>query len=196
MKGPEMSSSMKEQVRAYWAGLLAQHEVFRSMLRATDVELIERRPRDDTPDALFNVSYRDGGFEKLWCEITGAWRSRKEAQEVVKAAEEKREPSTEPHGLMPQLDTHTADTVLQSIMQKLEEDSYRELISAYGLGHLHVYVSSDHNPLFDEATLSRILACIPVDDLEDQSIFRSVSLGYRDDVYCLWKNSRLSDRIS
>ena len=195
MKGPVMSSSMKEQVRAYWAGLLAQHEVFRSMLQATDVELIERRPRDNTPDALFNVSYRDGGVEKLWCEITGAWRSREQAQGVIKAAEEKREPSTEPHELMRKPDVCTANSVHVAVMLKLEEDSYRELISEYGSGHLHVYISSDHYPLFDQDTLLRILDWMPVDDLEDQSIFQSLSLGYRDEVYCLWENSQLLDRM-
>lgn len=196
MKGLVMSSSMKKQVRAYWAGLLAQHEVFRSMLRATDVELIERRLCDDTPDALFNVSYRDGGFEKLWCEITGAWRSREEAQEVVKAAEEKRERSTESHGLMRKPDLCTANSVLVAIMLKLEKDSCRELMSEYGLGHLHVYIASDHYPLFSNRTLSCILDWIPVEDLKEQSIFRSLSLGYRDEVYCLWENSRLLDPTS
>jgi len=196
MKGPVMSISMKERVRAYWAGLLAQHEVFRSMLRATEVELVERRPCDDTPDALFNVSYRDGGFEKLWCEITGAWRSREGAQEVVKAAEEKRKLFTESHELMRKPDACTANSVRVAVMLKLEENSYRELISEYGPGHLHVYISSDHYPLFDQDTLSRILDWMPVDDLEDQSIFQSLSLGYRDEVYCLWKNSRLLDRTS
>ena len=189
MKGPVTSSSMKEQVRAYWAGLLAQHEVFRSMLRATDVELIERRPCDDTLDALFNVSYRDGGFKKLWCEITGAWRSREDAQEVFAVAEGKRNPPTQSHGIMREPDARTANTVTEAIMRKLEKDSYRELMSEYGLGHLHVYIASDHYPLFGEETLSCIREYMPVEHLENQSIFQSLSLGYRDEVFSLWINS-------
>lgn len=191
-----MSRSIKEQVEAYWAGQLAQHEVFRSMLRATEVELVERRPCDSTPDALFNVSYRDGGSKNLWCEMTGAWRSRKDALEVFEIAEGKRNPPTQSHGIMREPDKSTANTVTAAIMRKLEKDSHREWTSKYGLGHLHVYISSDYYPLFGEDTLSRIHEYMPTEDLEDQSIFQSVSLGYRDDVFCLWKNSQFLDQKS
>lgn len=195
MKGPVMSRSMKEWVEAYWAGRLAQHEVFCSMLRATDVELIEPRQCDDTPDALFNVSYRDGGFKKLWCQITGAWNSREEAQEFFQFTEGQRHPPAQPDGIMLDTDARTANSVRAAIMRTLKKDSYRELISEYGPRHLHVHIANKYSPLFIESTRSRIFARIPTEDLKYQSIFRSLSMGCNEEVYCLWKNSQSLDRM-
>ena len=83
-------------------------------------------------------------------------------------------------------DARTADSVTQAILKKLGKDTYRELISDHGPGHLHIFLSSDHYPLFGKSTLKCISACLPAGELEDQAMFRSVSLGYRCQLYSLW----------
>ena len=181
-----MSRKTNEMVENYWAGQLAQSEVFRNMLEATNVELIDRSQHRDPPDALFEVSYRDGESKKLWCEISGAWRSPRGAQEVFEVVEGKRPVPSGPHRVMVEPDARTANSVIQAIRKKLGKNTYCELISAHGPGHLHIFLSSDHYPLFGKPTLRCISACLPVGQLEDQAMFRSISLGYRCQLYSLW----------
>lgn len=181
-----MARETNQRVEDYWAGQLARSELLRNMLGATNVQLIDRSLHRDPPDALFEVSYRDGESKKLWCEISGAWRSRKGAREVFEVVEGKRPPPSGPHGVMAEPDARTADSVIRAILKKLGKDTYRELISDHGPGHLHIFLSSDHYPLFDRTTLSGISSRLPVEELEDRALFRSVSLGYHDQLYSLW----------
>lgn len=181
-----MARETNERVENYWAGQLAQSELFRNMLGATNVELIDRSQHRDPPDALFEVSYRDGEPKKLWCEISGAWRSPRGAQEVFEVVEGKRPAPSGPHGVMVEPDARTADSVIQAILTKLGKDTYRELISDHGPGHLHIFLSSDHYPLFGKSTLRCISARLPVEQLQDRAMFRSISLGYHGQLYSLW----------
>ena len=187
---PKEIKELKEEVRAYWAGRLAQSERFRKMLGATHVELIDRSLHGDPPDALFEVSYGDTASKKLWCEISGAWRSAAGAQEVFEVVEGKRSRPTGSHGVMLNPDARTAESVKRAIMKKLGKDSYSALRSEHGPGHLHIFLARDHYGLFDgETTLPDIRARVPVADLEDQDIFRSVTFGYDEEVYLLWSDS-------
>ena len=90
-------------------------------------------------------------------------------------------------------DASTAHSVVRAIKKKLGKDSYRPLISDLGSGYLHIFLSSDHFPLFDGTTLSRISARLREEDLEDQDTLQSISFGYRDHVYCLWPASDSPD---
>ena len=185
-----MARETNERVEVYWA---AQSERFREMLGAAHVKLIDRRLHGDPPDALFDVSYSDGESRKLWCEMSGAWNSPADAKEVFAVVEGKRPPPSGPRGVMVEPDARPAATVSRAILKKLEKDSYRRLRSAYGPGHLHIFLASDHFPLFDKAVLSRISACLPVAELEYQDSFQSISFGYRDHVYRLWTDSDSPD---
>lgn len=189
-----MARETNKQVEAYWAGQLAQSEVYRNLLGATHVELVDRSLHGDPPDALFEVSYSDGESKKLWCEMSGAWRSAAGAKEVFQVVEGKRPPPNGSRGVMRDPDARTADSVINAILKKLEKDSYRGLITDHGPGHLHILVSSAHYPLFDETTLSRIPDCLPVEDLEEQAVFGSITLGWHGQVFRLWSESSLPGR--
>lgn len=181
---------LKKEVKAFWTGQLAQSERFRDMLGATHVERIDPGPRDDRPDALFEVSYGDGASKKLWCKIGGAWRSKAGKREVYEVAAGIRPPPSGSHGVMAEPDARTADSVCRTILKKLGKDSYRRLVSDHGSGHLHIFLARDHFPLFDEeTTLREIRACLPVAELGDQDVFRSISFGYDGEVYHLWSDS-------
>ena len=189
-----MARETNERVEACWAGQLAKSEQFRKMLGATHVKLIDRSLHGDPPDALFDVSHSGGESRTQWCEMSGAWRSPAGAKEVFAAVEGKCLPPRGPRDVMVEPDARTVDSVIRAIMKKLGKDSYRRLVSDHGSGHLHIFLSRDHFPLFDEKRILRdILACLPVEDLEDQDTFQSISFGYRDHVYRLWDDSDSPD---
>lgn len=181
--------NVKEPLRAYWAGQLAQSQRFRYMLGATNVELIDRHQLDPSPDALFELSYSEGESKKLWCEISGTWSSEADEQEVYEVAAGKRRPPTGTGQVVHDSDARTADSVINAIMKERGGDSYRGLKSKLGSGHLHLLPSCAHHALFNQSTLSRISSCLPVEELEDQDMFRSISFGHHDQVYCLWTAS-------
>lgn len=190
-----MASESNVQVAKYWAGQLAQSEPFRKMLGATDLEWIDRSLHGDPPVALFEVTCSNGASKKLWCEISGAWRSKAGKQETCEASEEKRIPPGETHKVVVGPADRIADSVVQAILEERGEDSYCELKRKYGPGHLHLFPSCDLHPLFNELALSRISARLREEDLQDQDMFQSISFGHDKQVYCLWPDSDSPDPV-
>ena len=183
-----MSMATNREVEFYWANQLAQAGVLVEILQATKIKLIDRDSHDDPPDALFEVYYNNSDSHKLWCEIVGAWISEEYARMTFQIAEGRREPPEplERNGLIQEPDLQIAWDVRRKVEKKLQKQSYEKLVSKYGLGHLHLFVSRDGYRLFDGTTVTRILDELPIQRLECQATFRSVSLGWNDRVLRLW----------
>lgn len=188
-----MARESNVQVEEHWARQLAQSELFRKMLGATHVEWIDRSLHGDPPVALFEVSDSNGASKTLWCEISGAWRSKAGKQETCEASEAKCLPPGQTHRVVVGPNDRIADSVIQAILEERGEDPYCKLKRKYGPGHLHLFPSCDLHPLFNESALSRISARLREEDLQDQDIFRSISFGHDEQVYLLWPESASPD---
>ncbi|MYG03511.1 MAG: hypothetical protein F4173_14920 [Acidobacteriia bacterium] len=153
------------------------------------LERIDRAQHGDPPDAMYEGLDARGALLQIWVEITGAWRSPEGAKETLEVAERRKPARTGPHGLLAGPDETTAESVAHAVCLKLQKKSYHDLAHNYGPGHLHVFVSSDHYPLFDAGTLVEIRLYLLMAHLEGQSVFRSVSVGWNGQTYLVWNRS-------
>ena len=152
----------------------------------SELSLVDRNEHCDPPDAFYKGLDIHGKQIYTWVEITGAWRSQCGAKRVHDVAEGRSPAPDSRHGLMVDPDTSTARSVARAISKKIGHPPYRRLASEYGTGHLHVFVASDHYPIFDERTVAEIRNYLPIEDLDEQEVIRSVSVGFRHTIHLIW----------
>ncbi len=184
-----MSRQTNQRVEDYWATRLLETGFLAELFHATRLERIDRKKHCDPPDAMYQGVDAHGAPLLLWVEISGAWRSPEGAKETFEVAEGKKPAPTGPHGLLVGPDENTAKSVAQAVRSKLQNESYLDLADNCGPGHLHIFVSSDHYPLFDVGTLAEIRRYVAMAPLDSQSVFRSVSVGWNGQVYLVWNRS-------
>lgn len=184
-----MSRQTNKEVENYWATRLLETRFLAELVRAAQLERIDPEQHGDPPDAMYEGLDAHGARLQLWVEIRAAWRSEEEAQETFEVAERLRPAPTGPHGLLVGPDESTAKSVAEAVLSKLQKGSYSHLARNFGPGHLHVFVSSDHYPIFDAGTLAEIRRYVPTIPLDGQSVFRSVSVGWHGETYLLWNRS-------
>lgn len=178
-----MSRQMNRRVEDYWATRLLETGFLAELYRARRLERIDHAPDKGPPDAKYEGLDARGAQLQIWVEIAGAWRSQEGAKETFEVAEGRRPARTGRHGLLAGPDEATAKSVARAVCSKLQKESYLDLADKYGPGHLHIFVSSDHYPLFDTGTLAEIRRYVAMALLDGQSLFRSVSVGWNGQTY-------------
>lgn len=184
-----MSRRMNRIVEDYWATRILETGFLAELFRARRLERIDPAQHCDPPDAMYEGLDSRGAQLKIWVEIAGAWRSQEGAKETFEVAEGKKAAETGHHGLLAEPDEATAKSVARAVCSKLQKESYRDLADKYGPGHLHIFVSSNHYPLFDASTLAEIRRYVAMAPLDGQSLFRSVSVGWEGQTYLVWNRS-------
>ena len=184
-----MSRHLNQRVEDYWAAQLLETGFLAEFFNVEQLERIGRELHGDPPDALYRGRDALGQRQHVWVEFSGAWRSGREAKETFDIAEGRMRAPTGRHGLLVEPDKATAISVANAVHSKLQKDSYKDLVRRYGPGHLLVFVSSDHFPLFDPETLAEIRRHVAIAPLEGQSVFRSVSVGWHGQIYLVWDRS-------
>ena len=184
-----MSRQTNKEVENYWAARLLETGFLAELFRATQLECIDPEQHGDPPDAMYEGLDAHGDRLQLWVEISGAWRSPAGAKETFEVAEGRKPAPTGPRGLLAGPDEATAKSVARAVCSKLQKDSYLDLADNCGPGHLHVFVSSDHYPLFEVGTLAEIRRHLAMIPLNSQSVFRSVSVGWHGQTYLVWNKS-------
>ena len=181
-----MARQMNQLNEEHCARQLEHSGILVCVWDGVELKRVDRSLHRDPPDALFKGVGLNGEPVLVWVEIVGAWRSKEGAKEVFSVAEGKVAPSTGRHGLIVEPDKQTACSVVDAIRKKVGKSSYENLVTKFGLGHLHVFVAQDHYPLFDEYTICEIRGLLPLAILESQSTFRSISVGCGCEVSLLW----------
>ncbi len=171
-----MSRQTNKEVENYWAARLLETGFLAELVRATQLERIDPEQHGDPPDAMYGGLDARGARLQLWVEISGAWRSAEGAKETFEVAERRKPAPTGPHGLLAGPDQTTAKSVAHAVCSKLKKKSYLALVREFGPGHLHVFVASDHYPLFDIGTLAEIRRYVAMLFLDGQ-IRISISFG-------------------
>ena len=189
-----MSRQKNKEVENYWAARLLETGFLAELVRATQLERIDPEQHGDPPDAMYEGLDANGTRLQLWVEIRAAWRSEMEAKETFEVAEGREPAPVRPHGLLAEPDATTAKSVAEAVRSKLQRGSYCDLAHGFGPGHLHVFVSSDHYPLFDAGTLAEIRRYVAMTPLDGQSVFRSVSVGWHGQSYLVWNRSGMPTR--
>ncbi len=167
--------SMKKRLEAYWGGLLGN--TLKEQFDADDITLIEAD--SDPPDALYEMSYKDGKRNRTWIEITGVYPSEDEAKKAFEFA--KKRIQYEATKLYP--DSRIASVARERILKKIKKKTYANLYKEHGPGHLLLFLPYQAIPLVNSGTVTKVKTHIPLEDLNQQRHFCCVWAMHRQPDY-------------
>ena len=172
-----MSENLKNKHEAFWGELFAD-----ILKRYLDVNEVNVLPIDaDPPDCLYEISYKEGEKARTWVEITGVYPSKNAARVAFEAARGK--PPEEVGGFMVKPDRSIADLARCAILKKVRKATYTEPLEKYGLGHLLLVVPYQAYGLVNNDTVEAIQSRMPVERMNEQCLFRSVWVAYKQPEY-------------
>ena len=158
-----------------------QEALFRDTLKeryhADEITLIETD--SDPPDAVYEISYKDGKKDRTWIEITGVYPSDDEAKKAFEFA--KKGIQFEATKLYP--DSRIASRARERILKKIKKKTYANLYREYGPGHLLLFLPYQAIPLVNSGTVAEIISHIPLEDLNQQRQFCCVWAMHRQPDY-------------
>lgn len=176
-----MPDQTKKQLERHWAGVF--QEALKSILSAQSVSLLDSDRHSDPPDALYCVIDSTRNVSKQWVELSGVYPAEEAAEIVFKEA---RGITNNKHSMPDELrsisgmdDFNVATVASNAISKKINKCSYQDSCNQYGRGHLAVFVPYQSYPLMSRQTATTILGSLPLEQLESQKWFRSVSLLYK-----------------
>lgn len=124
----------------------------------------------DPPDAVLNSSVGS----VVWVEITDVFRSEEEAREAYSYSIGSENVYKRPNEIIVEPDEKINISTVERIEKKLSKNNYLEIVKKYGKGSLVLYV---YDPLFDQATLNKILSQF-YEVVFENPFFKSVYIDY------------------
>lgn len=185
---------IKKRLEKFWGELFA--DILKDHLGADDVTTLE--VDSDPPDALFDISCKSGKKDRTWAEIRNVYPSKDTAKHAFQGARAGLSDRPETHqaidsaakqalggpskaagGALENPDGQIAQIARGAVLDKIGKTTYEGLRKNYGAGHLLLVVPYQTYPLVSSVTAEYIKSCIPLQNLDRQSTFCSVWVGYK-----------------
>jgi len=185
---------IKERIEEFWGKLFA--DILKGHLGADEVTTLE--VDSDPPDALYNIVYNSSKKDRTWVEITNVYPSKDTAKHAFQGARAGLSERPETHkaidsaakqalggpcktagGALKNPDGQIAQIARGAVLDKIRKTTYEGLRRKYGAGHLLLVIPQQTYPLVSSVTAEYIKSCIPLQNLDRQSSFCSVWVGYK-----------------